>query len=165
MTIGDVLATLGAIVGFGACAWAISLGAALLFPTRCATARDHVRESAARTFGVGLALVASLGLFGLVLIGQAFPAAKLLGWIIELTLLTFASLGSGGLVMLVSERIRQLDASVTPYQALSRASTVVFLAALTPALGWFLFAPVILMVALGCGVRSLSLRRPVSQMG
>jgi hypothetical protein len=64
---------------------------------------------------------------------------------------------------LASRRIRALDASISPFSALSRGAALVVLPSLLPVLGWFLVGPLLFFVGLGAGIRSLKATETLPQ--
>ena len=155
VTIGDVLGIVAFLVGLGGTGWAMTVAMGLLFPEGAA------RASAATdgAFVRGLAPLAA-GVLGLVLLGGT-PVMKALGWILLLLVLSLASLGLAGLSGVVGRRIAAAQPGMGEYAATLRGAGFLVAACLLPVLGWFLFAPVAFVVALGTGVSGLARRRAV----
>lgn len=93
------------------------------------------------------------------LTGAVIPAFKavlgVLAVLILAGLAALATLGLAGLVRLLRERIG-LAASVG---GSLRAAVLLLMAAVTPALGWWVFTPLVLVTCLGAGI-SVLVRRP-----
>lgn len=158
LILGDVLAVVASLVGICLTAWTTLLALSLLFPSRAERAADGIRIAPGRTFGWGVVLTAILGFAGLVLLGNPAPVAKLVGWLIMLTLLSLAALGASGLSLVLGGRVRDNEPHLSTYAALMRGAALVVVPGLLPVLGWFLVAPVVLLLGVGAGTRAL---RPI----
>ena len=88
------------------------------------------------------------------------PALKFLGLLALMMLLSIAVVGLSGISMLVSSRIQAMDPKISPYGAFGRACALLVVATFFPLLGWFLVAPVLIIVALGVGTSALFARKP-----
>jgi hypothetical protein len=154
MTIGDVLAVVGVIGGICLSLWAMLIGAALLFEGRAQTARRVWEKHTGAAFGVGFVLTLLLGVGGIALL-NAPGALKIFGWIFLLALLALSLLGGSGLALFLGERTGARDENLSSLTALSRGAGVMALAWLFPVLGWFLVAPVCLIIGAGVGAKAL----------
>lgn len=161
-TIGDTFGIAAILVGLCVTAWAIVMGFTLTFSVRAAAARDNYQTRPWLGFVVGLGLALTVGIFGVVVSAIPNPVAKMFGVSILMALVALSAVGTGGLSLLVSSRIRMLDSNVTPYGALVKASAVIMIGAFFPALGWFLIAPALLVTSLGVGFLSLLTARQVA---
>lgn len=155
MTIGDVLAVIGTLTGLGACSWAVMMGVAMLFPGKCESARSLIENSHKASFAYGAILMMTLGLLSFLMLAGPIAGSKMIGWVLLVLLLATAAVGAGGVAMLGSQRIRQMDPTMSEYQALSRGAAITFLIGLTPLLGWFFVAPLLITLSLGTGARVL----------
>lgn len=158
MTIGDVLAVVGFIGGVCLSLWVLLIGVALLFEVKAEAARRVLEAEAARAFGVGLALLLPLGFAGIALI-NAPGALKVFGFVLIALLLALSLLGGAGLALLLGERTGARDVNISSLTALSRGAGLMSLAWLFPVLGWFLVAPVSIIIGLGAGAKVLAKRR------
>ena len=122
LTSGDVMTLMYAIVGISLSSWAMLMGMALIFGKRAAIAQTYIEESPWKSLVCGVLLALVGGGFALVLLGLPNPIAKLLGWSLLSYLLAIAAVGSGGLAMLVGNRIGGMEPGVSRFGALARAS-------------------------------------------
>ncbi|BCM88387.1 hypothetical protein IAD21_00218 [Abditibacteriota bacterium] len=164
MTIGDVLAMIAGVTAFCFSVWSLLLGGTLLFTGCAATARTRLEETPLHTLGTGFLLLAVGGVVGLVLIGQPNGLLKLFGWVLLLGLLALGALGGTGIVLLAGERVRELDAKISAFEARRRGAALLVVAAFVPLLGWFLVAPLLIISSLGAGWYSF-LRRNQTTVG
>ena len=158
MTIGDVLAVVGVILGICLSLWVLLMGVALLFEGKANAARRVLENEAGRAFGVGLVTIVPLGAGSIALL-NAPGAFKLLGWIVLLLLLAVSLLGGSGLALLMGERTGARDEKISSLTALARGAGMMSLAWLFPVLGWFLIAPASIIAGLGAGAKVLWKRR------
>lgn len=154
MTIGDVLAVVGVILGICLSLWVTLIGAALLFEEKTRLARRVWETQSGGALGIGLALLLPLGVGGIALL-SAPGGLKLVGWIFLLTLFAISLLGGAGLAQLLGERTGARDENISSLTALARGAGMMALAWLFPVLGWFLVAPICLIMGLGAGAKVL----------
>lgn len=161
MLLGDVLA----VVSFVAltalallCAMALS---ALLFPVRTSRAAKEIESHPWKCALVGLFLGAPIVTVGLVLYQVAHPLVRLLGVFVSLVLVLVAAAGSGGFARLVGDRLRARG-GLSEAGGIIGGSVMVIGTSLLPLAGWFLLAPLILVISLGAGFRTLPSKRPVA---
>jgi hypothetical protein len=131
----------------------------LLLPGAAGRSRAVLELSPWRAFWLGLvnlvfflaiaAALAGLADLTIPIIGSALG---LLALLILVGLVIVAALGLTGLVMLLNERI---GAAPSPLAGMIRAGALLVLAALTPFVGWWVFAPLALIVGLGAGILSI----------
>lgn len=155
LSLGDVLAVVGLVLGVGISSWALVIAMSLLFEDRSKHAARTIQESPWKTGLIGLAFHASLGTIGFVLLSVPNPGAKLAGSLVLLALIMVTTVGVAGLVGLAARRIRQLDPNMSAYGALSRATTCVVIPCMLPLVGWLLLGPVVLCLGLGAGMRAM----------
>lgn len=159
MTIGDVLAAIAAIFAIGATWAAAILLVALAFPARAERAQEKLVSSPgaslARGLGVTVLFLLVAGALGRHPVGPVRLIAALL-WA-GLGLLT--ALGSAGIARLLGERIQAAGSSLPPFAALTRGTIVYVIAGFLPVIGWFLLAPIALLLSVGSAAAAL---RPLS---
>lgn len=155
MLIGDVLAITAGLAAICASAWALMVGVAVMFSHRTRHACRVVERNGWSTLAIGLPIALVGGFLSVALVGAPNPLAKLIGTAIYLALLSIAVVGAGGLATFVGRKIEPLDPSVSPFKALSRGAAILVLGCLLPLFGWFLFAPALLVMSIGAGVRAL----------
>lgn len=161
MTFGDVLAVVAALVGISLTAWATLLAFSLSFPGRAEQAATSIRRAPSliglRGFGLTLLMV----VVAIVLFKIPNPVFKAVAWLDVLTLLSLAALGGSGLAMLMAGRVQDQEPRLSAYAALMRGAALVVVPGLLPVFGWFLVAPIMLVVGIGAGTTALRLA-PVS---
>lgn len=162
MTIGDVLAAIAAIFTLGATWAATILLVALAFPVRAQRAQEALVSSPgaslARGLGVALLFLAAAGALG------HHPAGpvRLLAALLWACLGALTALGSAGIARLIGERIQTVGVSMSPFASLTRGTLVYVISGFLPIIGWFLVAPVALLLSLGSGVGALNRAQPVA---
>jgi hypothetical protein len=160
VTIGDVFSVIAGILAICASAWALMLVMTLLFTHRSEAACRDIETRPWKAFFIGLAILVFLGTLSLALLGNPIPAIKLAGMVLMLALLSIASVGAGGLSLLIGRRMQPLDPSLSAYKAVGRGAAIVVVASLLPFVGWWVFMPIVLAVSLGSGVTALMARVP-----
>ena len=158
LTIGDVFSVVAFLFGMAFSAWALLIGSALVFSQKAKISEGLIRHAPGRSFVFGLLLMLIVGIISLGFIAVPLPLAKLVGWSGVLVILSLATIGGGGLVLFVADRLRSLDAKLRPFTALTRASLFIVMAGLVPLLGLFVVFPVVLAIGIGAGVQSLFTR-------
>lgn len=156
VAVGDVLSIVAFLVGIGGTAWAMTVAMGLMFQEQTARASGATKGA----FKRGL-LPLALGVLGVVLLSVPSGGVKLLGWAILLAVLALASLGLAGLSRVAGRRIALLAPEMGEYSAFLRGAGFLVAASIFPVLGWFLFAPVAFVVALGAGWAGVSRRAAV----
>ena len=162
MTIGDVLAMTGFVTLLCVSLWALLVGGTLLFARRAETARMSLEATPWRAMGSGVLLVAIGGVGGVALINQPNGLLKLFGWVMLLGLLALGALGGTGVASLAGQRVRKWEPQLSPFAALRHGALLIVVAVVTPLLGWFLVAPLLLLSSLGAGYHAIFHRAKVS---
>lgn len=161
-TIGDSFSIVAILMGIGFTTWALILAASLLFNGRAHAAKERYESHPWAGFGIGLVMTLTVGLLSLVLAQVPVPLFKIMGTSGLMLLLAISSLGSAGLCQLIAVRIRNLEPTLSPYAALTRAAMLIVVAGFFPILGWFFIGPILFVTSLGIGVQALVARnRPV----
>lgn len=155
MLIGDVLAITAGLAAICASAWALMVGIAVMFSHRTRTACRAVERNGWSTLAIGLPITLVGAFLSIVLVNAPNPLAKLVGTVVYLGLIAIAVVGAGGLAAFVGRKIEPLDPSISPFKALARGAAILVLGCLLPIFGWFLFAPILLVMSIGAGVRAL----------
>ena len=162
MTIGDVLAVIAGVSGFGVSIWALLMATALLFDERTTQAKELLKDSPVRTMIDGGIWAASAGVLAVILLNQPNGLLKLVGWVLFLGLMLVITLGAGGLALLVSDRIRAVEPRLSPFFTMLCGAGLIVLSGMVPLLGWFILTPAAVVTSLGMGVRTLRQRYPVA---
>ncbi|HEY3780919.1 MAG TPA: hypothetical protein VGL56_07545 [Fimbriimonadaceae bacterium] len=155
VTIGDVFSVIGSLVGICVTAWAVIMGAALLFQSSASRARDAYRSGPWKGIGLGLLLTLVFGTIGFILVNIPNPAIKLTGMGVLLAIMVLSALGASGISMLIAERIAALDPNASRYGAMQRATLIMVVAGVFPILGWFLIGPLLIIAGVGYGIQAL----------
>lgn len=158
MTIGDVLAVIAAVTAVGASWGATLLLAALAFPARARRAQQRLETAPGRCLGRGLGVLVVVGSLALGLAQSHAGPIRIVAGALCAGLVAVAALGGAGIVRLLGERIESAG-GMTPFAALTRGAFLFVTAGFLPIIGWFVVAPVALLMALGAG--SAVLRGPV----
>lgn len=155
MAIGEVFAVIAAALTICGSAWALLVISSIVFGAKTLGAQTALERKPWQTLTIGLPTVAFFGFLAVILAAQPIPLVKLAGTALYLAILAIAALGGGGLATLIGRKMLPLDSSLSPFQALSRGSGILVLASLFPLLGWFLIAPMVLVMSFGAGVQAL----------
>lgn len=124
---------------------------AALLPRVAGRSKSALARSPWRAFFIGLANYLFLGGISLVLLNIE-PLAWL-GLLIAAGLAGITSLGMIGLTSLVGERLDRLSGGqLSPLKQLIWGAVTLELASLLPLAGWFLLAPILLMVSFGAAI-------------
>lgn len=158
MLLGDVLAVVATLVGLAFSSWAVLIGSALLFRRKAEISKSLIQYAPGRTFAIGFALMLLAVTISLVLLSVPITFAKFLGWSGVLVILALASLGCGGLVLLVAERLKQYDPELGAFASLSRAAIFISGAGLVPLLGLFIVFPAVLSLGVGTAAQALFMK-------
>ncbi len=158
VTIGDVLAVVGVITATVLSLWALVLAMVLLFGKRTESACARIERFPGKVTLRGALVAVVLGLVVAALLNHPNGLFKLVGWVVYLLLLAAGAIGFSGLASLVAQRLTQVEPSLTPLAALSRAALLCVLATLVPFLGWFVVAPLMGFASLGAGLEALFAR-------
>lgn len=158
ITIGDVLAVVATVVGAAASAWALTVCAALIFTRRTDSAHAALQRSWAKCFVVGLFATFVFLLVSTVLSSLPLPVLKLLGLFGYTMTLGLAAVGSAGLARLLANRIMRHDPEVSAYSALTRGAGLLVAASAFPVLGFFIIAPLVIILSIGAGAIALATR-------
>lgn len=161
-TIGSALTIIAILFGLAFSAWALLIGSALIFKKKAEISQSLIKYAPGRTFFLGIVMLFIVGFISLAFLAAPLPAAKFLGYSGLLVVFGLASVGSGGLVLFVAERLRQYDEKLRPFVALNRASLLIVSAGLVPLLGLFVIFPVVLAMGIGTAVQSIFMRHEIT---
>ena len=120
----------------------------LLFPAAVERARLRVEQTPWACFWAGLFAVFAAGVPIVILLALPVGPAKLVGWVLLATALTFSSFGSAGISAHMGKRLARASAT-SPLGGFVRGAVALELAAIFPVLGWLFIWPVALIVAFG----------------
>lgn len=160
IVLGDVFAVIATLLASFLTSYAMILGLSLLYPTRSQAAANYLSTNSSKAFWRGL-VIGGISAFVLVILAQVpLPLAKLASLLGFCLLICIAMVGASGITLNMAARLRVMDPSMSPNAANSRSTMLLVGAGLFPVVGWFLFAPAILLVSLGGGIAAWS-RQPV----
>lgn len=159
VTMGDVLAVLGLLFGVCISGWAMIVGAGLIFMGRAGYARQKIESHPFRSVFRGLILTIIGGVGGVVMIATPNPLIKLVGWMLVMLLIGFSVIGATGLAFIVGERIKASDPEASEFKAFSRGAAIIVVSCLLPLFGWFVFAPLVMVLGVGAGTGAVLNRK------
>lgn len=162
---GDVFAVVALAAGGFATAWGLLLAIRFLMPKRAEAASHSIQSSPFGSIFGGLLVTLVVGFFALVASQAPMPLLKLIGFALYLCLIGFGLVGICGLVVLLGARIAEHDPKLSPFGAASRAAMLLVASALVPFIGWFLIAPLLLVLGVGSGLRALRTPSQASDAG
>jgi hypothetical protein len=152
VTIGDSFSIVATLAGLALTLWCFLVACALLFPTRVEAARTAASMKSSSCIGIGF-LSFLYGFLGLMVLQVANPAVKLFGMLMLSSYFALVAVGSSGIAKLAAERLRDLKGGEsTLFDSYAKASLYLVFAGMLPVLGWFLFAPIFMLVAGGAGM-------------
>ncbi len=153
MTLALVQAVMNIIIVMVLTWTGLMISVAFLLPEKVERAANFVKDSSRACFlrGVGMML---LLVIAFVLASVGVVPNKLIGLLLIGGIGGVLALGSAGLAQMIGKRSDLQDTSSSFVQCL-RGSLVFSLALGFPYIGWFVFAPVALMFAMGAGITAL----------
>lgn len=152
VTIGDSFSIVATLAGIAVTLWCFLIACMLLFPARIAAARNAVANRSSLCIGGGFAALI-YGFFSLIVLQVPNPGVKLLGTIMLSSYFALVAIGSSGIAKLASERLRTLKGDHSNlFDAYAKSALYIVIAGMLPVLGWFLFAPIFMLMAGGAGL-------------
>ena len=151
MLIGDVLAAVAILLGTALTSWTTLLAFRLLFPRRVAIAAEEMRRGAFPLALVGAGTLLVPGGIALTMLSAGPGPVKMIGFVGLAWILAIAAVGGAGIAATLEDRMD----GIAGFARTSRAAAILVGAANLPVLGWFVFAPILLAVSTGAGVRAL----------
>ena len=134
---------------------ALTLATALMFPVHSLRASEILEAKPKKSFFVGVGMTV-LFIAAFAMFGSPIPPLKLVGFLGTLVLGAWLCIGAGGLSRLLGQRIGEMAGAKTSFGEVVRGSLILSVAMAFPYFGWFLFAPVALISALGAGTLSVT---------
>jgi hypothetical protein len=155
VTIGDVFSIVATLAGLALTLWSFLIACALLFPAKVNEAHRAVSIKPAGSFGMGIVSLV-LGVFAFTILSLPNPGLKLFGTVGLAGYLGLVAIGGAGIAQLCSERIMsQSNETMSRFRAFGQASAYLVIAGMLPVLGWFLFAPLFMVIAGGAGLKAV----------
>ena len=132
-----------------------------LLPERVARTQQIAQNSPGRSFVIGLVNFLFFGTVGLIF-SQGAEIGGLLALLILLALLAVTAVGLAGINQIVRERLYPGQERV---RVGLKTAVLLIAAGSLPLLGWFVFAPILLLIGLGAGNISLVRRKRTEPSG
>lgn len=131
-----------------------------LLPQRTAQTQTAVQTIPRRAFIIGFVNALFFGVL-VALFAQGGEGGGLIAVLILLTLVGFAFVGLGGVLVLLQERIYPpfADHGLSTLQMRLRTAVLLVAALLAPFVGWFILAPILLITSLGAALQVIIRRR------
>lgn len=158
MTIGDILAVIAALMLLAATWGATILLTAMLFPQRVERSREELMAHPGRCFWRGIGVTAVIALLAVSTLGHPGPF-RLISLLLWGTLAGFGAIGGAAIARIVSLRIGGEGSELTPFARLTRSVALSVGAGFLPVIGWFVIAPVALLLSAGAAVSAMRPRR------
>lgn len=154
----EVMAFVSIILGL-AVAWpCLVIWMGLVFPQPVARAQEKLTSAPVACFFIGLGQLLVPGGVAFVLLNHPNGLLKIAGWVVISALLLASTLGGAAIVRMVAERLGPASPGATPLRSLVRAAVLTEFAALFPLIGWLIFLPLSIVVALGAASVALLFR-------
>ncbi len=158
-TIGDSFSVIATLGGIAVTSWSFNVACGLLFPDKVEAARSAVSTRSSAVIGKGF-LALMFGVLAFIVISLPNPLTKLLGTIMLASYFGLVAVGISGIAKLAAERMQSLkDGQSNLFDSFAKASMYIVLAAMLPVLGWFLFAPLLILFGGGAGL--IAILKPV----
>ena len=158
-TIGDSFSIVATLSGVAVTVWSFKIACALLLPSRVESARVAVSTKLGSCIGAGF-LNLLFGIITFIILQVPHPATKLLGTVLLAGYFATIAIGASGISKLAAERLRDLKGGQSNmFDCYAKASLYLVIASLMPVLGWFLFAPLVLLIGGGAGL--IAILKPV----
>jgi hypothetical protein len=158
MTSAEVNAAVAVVLGLSLVFPALALLLSALFPGTASAARDHVASRPLRAVGAG-ALVAAPALFATAVLAQVPGAGKLVALLLFALVFFAAFTGTAGLAAHVGGRLPSPGDAARPWLPTLRGAIVLEVACGLPIVGWFVLAPLALLLGAGAVTIALLSRR------
>jgi hypothetical protein len=158
-TIGDSFSIIATLGGIAVTSWSFNVACGLLFPDKVESARNAVSTRSSAVIGKGF-LALLFGVLSFIVISLPNPLTKLLGTLMLASYFGLVAVGISGIAKLAAERMQSLkDGQSNLFDSFAKASMYIVLAAMLPILGWFLFAPMLILFGGGAGL--IAILKPV----
>jgi len=163
-TIGDSISIVATLGGVAVTLWSFKIACSLLFPSRVEAARVAVSTRTSACIGTGF-LSLLFGVFTFVVLSLANPGAKLLGTVMLAGYFALVAIGSCGIAKLAAQRLNDLKGGQSnPFDSYAKASLYLVMASMLPVLGWFLFAPLMILFGGGAGLIAIMKSAPSKEV-
>ncbi len=146
----------GLIIFVGGTITAVSLLTTLLYllPERIQKARQIMKATPRRAFGIGLVNSLFFGLIAAMLMNGG-ELLQLFGLLIALTLLGLGTIGLAAIVALMRKRIFGNLSDAEALKGNLKTAVLLIIAGFTPVIGWFILTPLAFITGLGAVIITL----------
>ena len=151
----DVYTVTFIIIGILLSVPALLVGLNMLFPVVTDRACSRLRQTPSRCFLMGLGVTGAFGLWFAITVQVSFGPVQFLAYTSVLVWMGIGCLGAAGLACLLAERLGDISEPRSDLTHLLRGAVVYELACLVPLVGWFLFAPIVGITAVGAATFAL----------
>ncbi|NKQ37278.1 MAG: hypothetical protein HF973_16885 [Chloroflexi bacterium] len=159
----DVYTVLFIVIGILISVPALLVALNLLMPQVTERAARRLDKSPGKSFAVGLPVTAVLLFWSLANFESNVGLLQTSAFIILFLWMALGAIGGAGVSRLLGRRIAPLSDNHSDIHFLLRGAIVYELAALVPFVGWFIFAPIVGIMAVGAAVLAVFGKRyPVS---
>lgn len=156
VTMADVQAVFGTLLALGIAFPGLLAAIKLILPGAVDAAAARLGEQPGRCFGRGLLRVALIGSAVFALLAAPAGPLKMLGVLLGFSALAWAAIGAAGLATVMATRLRADGASgIGPWTAFLAGAVTMELAAVFPAVGWFVVLPLLLLTCVGAAPKLL----------
>lgn len=151
----DVSALFGILLFLGLVFPGLLSAVWLLFPATVERARLRLDRTPWQCFWLGGVLTAIIAIPTTILMVLPSGAAKFLGFGLLAIALAIATVGAAGLVSKMAGHLAAFNRDLSPAGAFLRAALALELAAAFPLVGWFILAPLAIVISLGAAAFAL----------
>lgn len=152
----NVLTVVWLVIAYVLAQTCMMVWAALMFPDRVRRARERVETRPAACFFRGLLFWGVNIFLALALLKEGNPGQlQLIGWLVLGPMLAGSALGGGAFAEIVGERLRNRSGQMGAIPSLVGGALFTTVAGLMPLVGWFVFFPLVSLIAIGAGFPSL----------
>jgi len=156
----DVYTVLFIVIGILISVPALLVALNLLMPQVTERVERRLDKSPGKSFAVGLPVTAVLLFWSLANFESNAGLLQTSAFIIFFLGMALGSIGGAGMARLLGRRIAPLSDNHSDIHFLLRGAIVYELAALVPFVGWFIFAPIVGIMAVGAAVLSMFSKQP-----
>lgn len=132
-----------------------------LIPARVKRTRHTIEQAPGRAFLIGLVNMLFFGVLAAIF-ANGGDVGGLIGVIILLVLGGFAAIGLSSIVSTLRDRLYP-DLQGSGMKAAVKTAVLLILATLTPFIGWFVLAPILLLIGLGGAITTFVRHRKTSE--
>lgn len=151
----DVYTVLFIVIGILISVPALLVAWNLLMPQVTERTERRLGQSPGKSFVVGLPITAVILFWSMANFESNVGLLQTSAFIILFLGMALGSIGGAGMARLLGRRIAPLSDNHSDIYFLLRGAIVYELAALVPLVGWFIFAPIVGIMAVGAAVLSL----------